>query len=79
MKSVAVKIVLVVFCFVSMFNIMANDSTKVKRRNADEVTLTLPSGFSATPIAENVGKNRHIAVNANGDLYVKLNNLKNGK
>lgn len=79
MKSVTVKIVLVVICFVGISNIMANDSTKVKRRNADDITLTLPSGFTAMPIAENVGKNRHIAVNANGDLYVKLNNLKNGK
>ena len=33
MKSVAVKIILVVLCFVSITNIMANDSTKVKRKN----------------------------------------------
>src|SRR5688572_11392810 len=79
MKSLVVKIIVVVTCFVSLSNVIANDSTKVKRKHVDDVTLTLPSGFTATPIAENVGKNRHIAVNANGDLYVKLNNLKNGK
>jgi len=67
MKSVAVKFMLiVVFSFAASVAI-GNDSTKVKHRNADEVTLKLPAGFSAVSIAENVGKNRHIAVNTNGD------------
>jgi len=79
MKSVAVKFMLMVVFSFAAARAIGNDSTKVKHRNADEVTLKLPAGFTAVSIAENVGKNRHIAVNANGDLYVKLSKLKNGK
>jgi hypothetical protein len=79
MKSVAVKIMLVATVFFVANCAMGNDSTKVKRRVADDVTLKLPSGFTAVVIADKVGSNRHIAVNTNGDLYVKLEKAKNGK
>jgi glucose/arabinose dehydrogenase len=45
---------------------------------ADDVTLKLPSGFNAVVFAENLGGTRHLTVNANGDVYVKLSRLKNG-
>lgn len=41
--------------------------------------LTLEPGFSATVIADSLGAARHIAVSQQGDVYVKLNNLKDGK
>ncbi|QHS57212.1 sorbosone dehydrogenase [Mucilaginibacter sp. 14171R-50] len=41
--------------------------------------LTLPSGFSATILAENLGGTRHIAVSPQGDIFVKLGKPKNGK
>lgn len=41
--------------------------------------LILPSGFYALKVADNIGEARHIAVNTNGDIFVKLNALKNGK
>jgi glucose/arabinose dehydrogenase len=34
------------------------------------VTLTLPPGFSAAVVAEGVGPARHIAMRANGDMYI---------
>ena len=34
--------------------------------------LTLPAGFKAETVVESLGRNRHIAVNSNGDIYVKL-------
>ena len=34
--------------------------------------LFLPEGFKALVVHDGVGKSRHIAVNNNGDLYVKL-------
>ena len=42
-------------------------------------TITLPSGFSSTVFYENLGRARHLAVAANGDVYVKLEKLKDGK
>ncbi|MHB1177413.1 MAG: PQQ-dependent sugar dehydrogenase [Daejeonella sp.] len=41
--------------------------------------LNLPSGFSATIIADSLGRLRHLQVNKQGDIYVKLNALKEGK
>lgn len=44
-----------------------------------QAKLQLPPGFSATIAAEGVDGARHIAVNKQGGLYVKLARLKNGK
>ena len=34
--------------------------------------LSLPEGFDAVVVADSTGRARHLAVNANGDIYVKL-------
>jgi len=44
----------------------------------DNAGLTLPEGFSALIYADSIGHARHMAVNANGDLYVSLSRVKNG-
>lgn len=46
---------------------------------APPADITLPQGFKVSAAAEEVGRNRHIAVNNNGDIYVKLDKLKDGK
>lgn len=38
----------------------------------DNAGLTLPKGFKAEIVAENVGRARHIAVTKTGNIYVKL-------
>ena len=43
------------------------------------VKIVLPIGFQSTVVAENLGRARHLAINSNGDIYVKLNRLNNGK
>ncbi|MEO8820004.1 MAG: PQQ-dependent sugar dehydrogenase [Ginsengibacter sp.] len=45
----------------------------------DNAGLTLPSGFSASVVAENLGGVRHIAVTKEGNIYAKLARPKNGK
>lgn len=42
-------------------------------------TLQLPPGFTATIVAEQLGGARHIAVTKQGNMYVKLSRLKDGK
>ncbi|OLY94873.1 Glucose/arabinose dehydrogenase, beta-propeller fold [Cnuella takakiae] len=54
----------------------ANDTTRMVNKAA---AISLPQGFTATVVAENLGQARHIAVNSNGDIYVKLGKLKEGK
>jgi glucose/arabinose dehydrogenase len=41
--------------------------------------IKLPPGFTATIVADSLGAIRHLAVNKNGDIYVKLGALKDGK
>ena len=40
--------------------------------------LTLPDGFRSETVVESLGNNRHLVVNSNGDIYVKLGKAKNG-
>ncbi|MGA0559595.1 PQQ-dependent sugar dehydrogenase [Larkinella sp. VNQ87] len=45
----------------------------------DNGGLKLTTGFGALTVADNLGSARHIAVDANGTVFVKLNRLKDGK
>jgi glucose/arabinose dehydrogenase len=45
----------------------------------DNVGLKLPAGFSAVKYADGLGEARHLTVTKEGDVYVKLSDLKNGK
>lgn len=40
----------------------------------DNGSITLPDGFSAFVVADDLGKTRHLTVNENGDIYAKLRN-----
>lgn len=43
-----------------------------------EPVITVPGGFKTAVIAKSLGRARHLAVNANGDIYIKLERLKGG-
>lgn len=45
----------------------------------DNGGLVLPEGFSALVVADTLGRGRHIAVNSNGDIYMALRSLHDGK
>ena len=62
----------------------ANDTTKVASSSAghvtrDEAPITLPQGFKSVVVTSGLGKARHLTVAANGDVFVKLEKLKDGK
>ncbi len=44
----------------------------------DNGSITLPSGFGAFVVADDLGRGRHMAVRENGDIYVALRELNNG-
>ncbi|MDI9860764.1 PQQ-dependent sugar dehydrogenase [Flectobacillus roseus] len=56
----------------------AQKSIKLKA-DVDNGGLTLPNGIGALVVADGLGKARHLAVAPNGDVYVRLNKLVNGK
>ncbi len=61
------------------------DSTRVAPAFVNEARaalsggLVLPEGFQAAVFADGLGAARHLAVNNNGDVYVKLASRKNGQ
>ena len=61
-----------------------NNNNKVATENESapvvhKADLKLADGFSATIVADSLGHLRHIAINANGDVYASLSALKDGK
>ncbi len=64
--------------------LLACGTAPVKDKTSDKPgasagDINLPSGFTSASVIEALGNNRHIAVNSNGDIYVKMERLKDGK
>ncbi len=64
-----------------VFSSFGNDTTGIKKAKAapPETGITLPTGFTSTAFADSLGNARHIAVAPGGEVFVKLQRLKNGK
>lgn len=75
------KIVLAAACLSLAFIVVSgcNKNKTSENKTPAKADLKLPDGFSATIIADSVGHVRHLAVNSQGDIYIKLNTLKDGK
>ena len=61
------------------FSTDKNSPKKLPTPDTNNGGITLPKDFGALVVSEETGKARHIAVNQNGDIYVKLAKLKDGK
>lgn len=82
-RSFLLLIQFVVFITIGNYSFAksTDDSTQNKKPipAANDGGLKLPAGFSAVKFAEGLGEARHLAVTPQGDVYVKLSSLKNGK
>ncbi|HEY8893477.1 MAG TPA: PQQ-dependent sugar dehydrogenase, partial [Niastella sp.] len=56
-----------------------NASSKRQALKEEGPQVTLPQGFKSTVVTTGLGKARHLTVAANGDVFVKLERLKDGK
>lgn len=66
---------LAVICLVASTGILSGfQGTPV-----EESTLKLPAGFHATIFADDIGQARHLAVTPQGNVYVRLARLEDGK
>jgi glucose/arabinose dehydrogenase len=65
--------------FISMLLAHVSASAQNIKPDADNAGLTLPTGFAALKVADNLGRTRHIVVNKQGTIYAKLERLDNGK
>lgn len=59
------------FVLLILTNSCKKDNSLLKA-DADNGGLLLPDGFAALVVVDSVGASRHLAVNTNGDIYVKL-------
>jgi len=57
---------------VSIVIFLSNRSDKQPEGDRENGGLFLPGGFNALVVVDSIGKARHLAVNENGDIYVKL-------
>lgn len=70
-----------IFLLTLIISACSNDSSSKKQFPKPAINnagINLPDGFGAIITADTLGRGRHIAVNENGDLYVKLRKMKNG-
>src|SRR5882724_9341510 len=74
MTAIPAKSILILSLFVS-----GTAGTIKHKASPPDSDITLPAGFKTTAVVEALGNNRHIVVNSNGDIYVKMEKLKDGK
>jgi len=60
------------------FKLIKGDNS-VRGHETVNAGLTLPEGFQAAVIADNLGSTRHLVATPQGDIYVHLAGTKNGK
>src|SRR6266581_3707901 len=68
------------FFFFSLISfIQCNTRTGLPKGDPGNGGLFLPGNFEAVVVADSIGPARHLAVNDNGDIYVKLSYSKKGE
>ena len=73
LRSRALMLRLHAFAFLMFIGCCScSPSAELPSGDGDNGGLFLPGGFEAVVVADSTGRARHIAVNENGDIYVKL-------
>lgn len=75
LKSFLSQAKLILVCVLSVF--ISTQCTQIKETqlppgDSDNGGLFLPEGFEAVVVVDSIGPSRHLAVNNNGDIYVKM-------
>jgi len=68
------------FIWLGIFHLAVSAGVaQTSKPDANNAGLKLPAGFVALKVADGLGAARHLAVAPNGNIFVKLENLKSGK
>jgi glucose/arabinose dehydrogenase len=83
-KNISVFSLFLALAGIGNFTAHASDSLTLAKSaavvaDADNAGLKLPAGFGALKVADGIGRARHIAVTDQGDVYVKLMRVVDGK
>ncbi|MEO8582645.1 MAG: PQQ-dependent sugar dehydrogenase [Flavitalea sp.] len=68
--SVITQLTLLLLCVILLSNCKGHHGLPASSKNNGG--LILPGGFEALVVVDSIGRARHLAVNDNGDIYVKL-------
>ncbi|MEJ7739176.1 MAG: PQQ-dependent sugar dehydrogenase [Chitinophagaceae bacterium] len=84
MRSVKYLAIVSLCIFFAMPPSTAADTTRLNAKTGlmpaeTSADISLPAGFKAVSVVDSIGRARHLVVSQNGDIYVKLERLKNGK
>lgn len=80
MKKIYFRYAGLLFTIAGLANFGCNNKPAENKNAAlSKADLRLQVGFAATIVADSIGPVRHLAVNKDGEIYVKLNALKDGK
>ncbi len=66
-------------CLLYIVLAQCNTGNPLPKGDADNGGLFLPGNFEAVVVADSIGPARHLAINNNGDIYVKLRYSKKGE
>ncbi len=66
------KNIILIFFLSSLYGCREELDFTLPSANFDNGGLILPQGFGALVVADSIGHARHLTVNSNGDIYVKL-------
>jgi glucose/arabinose dehydrogenase len=66
------QIIFILILLIAFTSCREKKTYSIPKTDADNGGLILPDGFGALVVADSVGLTRHLAVNDNGDIYVKL-------
>lgn len=80
MSGISARLLIILLLVQTAVAAVANDSTKLPSKittpDPDNGGLKLPAGFGAIVVTPELGRNRHLVVNSNGDIYVKLDRVR---
>ena len=69
---VPIKSGMAFFIFLLIISCSKKEDWEFPKTDKDNGGLFLPNGFGAVVVVDSIGPTRHLAVNHNGDIYVKL-------
>lgn len=72
LKAISPNAISFMVVWITLASCQNRESIVIPKTDADNGGLVLPEGFGALVVSDSVGSCRHLAVNHNGDIYVKL-------
>ncbi len=70
------QLVLIASIVFTLLLIQCNNESNLPEGDPGNGGLVLPEGFEAVVVIDSIGSARHLAVNKNGDIYIKLRDAK---